>query len=96
MCVPPWATPSRSRSRSTASIRSKPPSTAGADIILLDNLRGDDLRRAVEIVGGEAVTEASGNVTLETAADVAASGVDVISLGWITHCAPRLDVALDF
>ncbi|MEQ8840888.1 MAG: carboxylating nicotinate-nucleotide diphosphorylase [Acidimicrobiales bacterium] len=67
----------------------------GADIILLDNLRGDDLRRAVELVGGRAVTEASGNITLETAAAVAASGVDVISLGWITHSAPRLDVALD-
>ncbi len=68
----------------------------GADIILLDNLRGDDLRRAVAQVGGRAVTEASGNITVDTAADVAACGVDVISLGWITHSAPRLDVALDF
>ena len=67
----------------------------GADIILLDNLRGDDLRRAVELVAGRAVTEASGNITPETAAAIAASGVDVISLGWITHSAPRLDVALD-
>lgn len=69
---------------------------AGADIILLDNLRGDDLRRAVERVDGRAITEASGNITVETAGEVAASGVDVISLGWITHSAPRLDVALDF
>jgi len=67
----------------------------GADIILLDNLRGDDLRRAVELVGGRAITEASGNITPETAAKISASGVDVISLGWITHSAPRLDVALD-
>ena len=67
----------------------------GADIVLLDNLRGDDLRRAVELVDGRAVTEASGSVTIDTVAEVAASGVDVISLGWITHSAPRLDVALD-
>ena len=65
------------------------------DIILIDNLRGDELRRAVELIDGRAVTEASGNVTPDTAAEVAASGVDVISLGWITHSAPRLDVALD-
>ncbi len=67
----------------------------GADIVLLDNLRGADLRRAVELVDGRAVTEASGSVTIDTVAEVAASGVDVISLGWITHSAPRLDVALD-
>ena len=67
----------------------------GADIILLDNLRGGELLRAVELVAGRAVTEASGNITPETAAAIAASGVDVISLGWITHSAPRLDVALD-
>jgi len=70
---------------------------AGApDIILLDNLRGDDLERAVALVDGRAITEASGNLNLESAAAVAAAGVDVISLGWITHSAPRLDVALDF
>ena len=67
----------------------------GADIILIDNLRGDELRRAVELVDGRAITEASGTITPDNAADVAASGVDVISLGWITHSAPRLDVALD-
>ncbi len=67
----------------------------GADIILIDNLRGDDLRRAVELVGGRAVTEASGGITPDNAAEIAAAGVDVISLGWITHSAPRLDVALD-
>ncbi len=68
---------------------------AGADILLIDNLRGDELRRAVEIVGGRAVTEASGGITPDVAADIAAAGVDIISLGWITHSAPRLDVALD-
>ena len=67
----------------------------GADVILIDNLRGDDLRKAVDHVAGRAVTEASGGVTPQNAAAVAASGVDVISLGWITHSAPRFDVALD-
>ena len=67
----------------------------GADVVLIDNLRGDDLRRAVEMVDGRALTEASGGITPATAADVAATGVDIISLGWITHSAPRLDVALD-
>lgn len=73
----------------------EPALAGGADVILIDNLRGDELRRAVELVAGRAVTEASGSVTPATAAEVAASGVDVISLGWITHSAPRLDVALD-
>lgn len=68
---------------------------AGADSILLDNLSDDQLRRAVGLVAGRAVTEASGGITPQRAAAVAASGVDVISLGWLTHSAPRLDVALD-
>ncbi len=68
---------------------------AGADIILLDNMSVDDLRRAVELVDGRAMTEASGGITIETAAAVADTGVDVVSVGWITHSAPRLDVALD-
>ena len=69
--------------------------SGGADVILLDNLRGDDLRAGVEAVGGRATTEASGGITPETAPAVAEAGVDVISLGWLTHSAPRLDVALD-
>jgi nicotinate-nucleotide pyrophosphorylase (carboxylating) len=68
---------------------------AGADSILLDNLDVDDLRTAVALVAGRARTEASGGITPERAAAVAATGVDVISLGWLTHSAPRLDVALD-
>lgn len=67
----------------------------GAHVILLDNLRGDDLRAGVERVGGRAVTEASGGITPDTAPAVAETGVDIISLGWLTHSAPRLDVALD-
>ena len=68
---------------------------AGADSILLDNLGDDELRDAVTLVAGRAVTEASGGITPERAAAVARTGVDVVSLGWLTHSAPRLDVALD-
>ena len=68
---------------------------AGADAVLLDNMGEDDLRRAVEITGGRVTLEASGGITPDTVAAVAATGVDVISLGWLTHSAPWLDVALD-
>lgn len=68
---------------------------AGADSILLDNLGDDELAAAVALVAGRAVTEASGGITPERAAAVARTGVDLISLGWLTHSAPRLDVALD-
>ncbi len=65
------------------------------DIILLDNMGVDDLRRAVEIVGGQALTEASGGVTLEDARAIAETGVDYISVGRLTHSAPALDISLD-
>jgi len=68
---------------------------AGVDAVLLDNMSPGDLRRAVEMCRGRAVTEASGGITPETAPEVAATGVDLISVGWITHSAPSLDVALD-
>ena len=68
----------------------------GADVVLLDNMDVDTLRRAVETVDGRMVCEASGGVTLDTVGAIAATGVDVISVGWITHSAPQLDVALDF
>ena len=68
---------------------------AGADSILLDNLDDAAMTTAVEMVAGRAITEASGGITPQRAAAVAATGVDVISLGWLTHSAPRLDVALD-
>ncbi len=69
---------------------------AGIDAVLLDNMGPDTLRRAVAMVGGRAVTEASGGITLETAPAVAASGVDLISAGWLTHSAPALDIGLDW
>lgn len=65
------------------------------DIVMLDNMSLDDMREAVRRVAGRAVTEASGNVTLETVAAIAETGVDTISSGWITHSAPALDIALD-
>jgi nicotinate-nucleotide pyrophosphorylase (carboxylating) len=68
---------------------------AGADSVLLDNMGPAQLARAVEQVDGEALTEASGGITLETVRAAAESGVDLISVGALTHSAPSLDVALD-
>jgi nicotinate-nucleotide pyrophosphorylase (carboxylating) len=69
---------------------------AGADVLLLDNMSPAMLAKAVTQIAGRAVTEASGNVSLETVGAIAASGVDVISIGRLTHSAPTLDIALDF
>ncbi len=66
------------------------------DAILLDNMSPAQLAEAVKIVGGRAITEASGGVSLENVAAVAASGVDLISIGRLTHSAPTLDIGLDF
>ncbi|WP_199202822.1 carboxylating nicotinate-nucleotide diphosphorylase [Mesorhizobium sp. 131-2-5] len=66
------------------------------DAVLLDNMSLDDLRRAVAIVGGRAITEASGTVTSDTARAIAATGVDLISIGRLTHSAPILDIGLDY
>ena len=68
----------------------------GADVVLLDNMSTEDLKRAVTANQGRAVLEASGNVTLDTVRAIAETGVDVISSGWITHSAPNLDLGLDF
>jgi nicotinate-nucleotide pyrophosphorylase (carboxylating) len=68
----------------------------GVDVILLDNMSLDDLRRAVALTRGRAVLEASGNVTLETVRAIAETGVDTISSGAITHSAVNLDIGLDF
>ena len=69
---------------------------AGADIILLDNMTITQLRRAVKIVRGYAKTEASGGVNLKTVRAIAATGVDFISVGAITHSARAMDIGLDF
>ena len=70
--------------------------SGGADIIMLENMTTDDMKKAVAITNGRAVLEASGNVTIETVRAIAETGVDVISSGWITHSAPNLDLGLDF
>jgi nicotinate-nucleotide pyrophosphorylase (carboxylating) len=69
---------------------------AGADVILLDNMELLDMREAVKMVAGKAVTEASGGVTLDTVRQIAETGVSWISVGALTHSAPALDLALDF
>jgi nicotinate-nucleotide pyrophosphorylase (carboxylating) len=69
--------------------------TLGVDAVLLDNMDPDMLRRAVTLVARRAVTEASGGITPENAPEVAASGVDMISLGWLTHSSRALDIGLD-
>ena len=69
--------------------------TALADVVLLDNMDAATLRQAVAINGGRFVLEASGGITLATIAEVAQTGVDYASSGWVTHSAPNLDVALD-
>jgi nicotinate-nucleotide pyrophosphorylase (carboxylating) len=68
---------------------------AGADLVLLDNLAPDQVREAVGILGGVALVEVSGGVSLASVADYAAAGADLISVGALTHSAPVLDVALD-
>jgi len=68
----------------------------GVDAVLLDNMTLDRLRDAVARVDGAMVTEASGGVVPTTVRAVAATGVDLISTGWMTHSAPALDVGLDF
>ncbi|SDR21972.1 nicotinate-nucleotide pyrophosphorylase [carboxylating] [Rhizobiales bacterium GAS113] len=67
----------------------------GADAVLLDNMEPDELRRAVAMVGGRAITEASGRVDLTTVAAIAATGVDLISAGSLTHSTKVLDIGLD-
>lgn len=66
------------------------------DAVLLDNMPIDDLRQAVVMVAGRAITEASGRITAATAPVIAATGVDLISVGWLTHSAPILDIGLDY
>jgi nicotinate-nucleotide pyrophosphorylase (carboxylating) len=70
--------------------------SVGVDQVLLDNMSPSQLKEAVARVAGRAITEASGSITKATAAAIAESGVDLISVGWITHSAPCLDLGLDF
>jgi nicotinate-nucleotide pyrophosphorylase (carboxylating) len=66
------------------------------DAVLLDNMGPEELRRAVVLVDGQAITEASGGITLATAPALAATGVDLLSIGWLTQSARALDIGLDY
>jgi len=68
---------------------------AGAEVLLLDNMDPEDMRRVVDVARGRALTEASGGITLDNVRAVAETGVDFISVGAITHSAPALDMSLD-
>jgi nicotinate-nucleotide pyrophosphorylase (carboxylating) len=68
---------------------------AGADIILLDNMDSETMRKAVEITEGKATLEASGGITAANLADVARTGVDIISMGALTHSVKSLDLSLE-
>ena len=68
---------------------------AGADIILLDNMPPEEMRRAVTLAKGRALTEASGGVTLDNVHKIAETGVDLISVGALTHSPKALDISLD-
>ena len=65
------------------------------DAVMLDNMAPADIKKAVDLVAGRYVTEASGRVSLDTVKEIASTGVDIISVGWITHSAPILDIGLD-
>lgn len=69
--------------------------SAGADIIMLDNMSIGDIRSAVDLVGGKALIEASGGINLHNVRDVAETGVDLISIGALTHSVRSLDMSLD-
>jgi nicotinate-nucleotide pyrophosphorylase (carboxylating) len=68
----------------------------GVDAVLLDNMNAETLAEAVRLIDGRAISEASGRITPATAPAIAASGVDLISAGWLTHSAAVLDIGLDW
>jgi nicotinate-nucleotide pyrophosphorylase (carboxylating) len=74
----------------------EPAIDAGADVVMLDNMPPARMRKAVAIAAGRCALEASGGVTLSNVRRIAETGVDYVSVGWITHSAPALDVSLDF
>jgi nicotinate-nucleotide pyrophosphorylase (carboxylating) len=69
---------------------------AGADIVMLDNMSPDDMRTAVDQIAAHCTVEASGGITLANVAEVAQSGVDIISIGALTHSPRALDISLDY
>jgi len=69
---------------------------AGADIIMLDNMDNQTMRQAVNLVNGKALIEASGNMDQRNLLDVAQTGVDLVSMGALTHSVKALDISLRF
>ncbi len=69
--------------------------SAGADIIMLDNMSIEEMQEAVVLIKNRAIIEASGNISLENVKQIAQTGVDIISVGKITHSAPSVDIGLD-
>jgi nicotinate-nucleotide pyrophosphorylase (carboxylating) len=70
--------------------------TCGVDIIMLDNMSPELMSKAVRLINGRALVEASGGVNLETVESIAMSGVDIISVGALTHSAPSCDIGMDW
>ena len=70
--------------------------SAGADIVMLDNMHSDDMRSAVAQISDQCIVEASGGITLANVAEVASTGVDFISIGALTHSPMALDISLDY
>lgn len=66
------------------------------DVYLLDNMSNDMLREAVRMINGQAIVEASGGITPHTALSIAQTGVDILSMGWLTHSVTALDIGLDY
>lgn len=69
---------------------------AGVDIIMLDNMNIENIKKALEIIGSKALVEASGGVNISNVRKIAQTGVDYISIGALTHSAPSVDIGLDF
>jgi len=69
---------------------------AGADIVMLDNMSPADMRTAVDQIAADCVVEASGGITLDNVAEVAETGVDIISIGALTHSVEAMDISLDY
>ena len=67
---------------------------SGADVVMLDNMSVEDMREAVKVAKGMAIIEASGNITIERVRDIAETGVDLISVGALTHSAPAADISM--
>jgi nicotinate-nucleotide pyrophosphorylase (carboxylating) len=66
----------------------------GADVVMLDNMSLNDMKKAVKVAGGRVLLEASGNIKLENVREVAETGVDLISVGALTHSAVAVDISL--